>query len=90
MLFLYSPETPTICNHFRAVELFQLSLKQKNQYVGRRECERHSKAQFLAIIYFPHPKCENKIDLLGIYSRRASGRFDLLTTDSTPYIYRKN
>lgn len=75
-------EIPTICNHFRAVELFQLSLNPQNseRIVGvdqSRDCKVKSKKR-LKTEY-----CDFAVETLGIRNHRLRGRFDFSTIDDT-------
>lgn len=75
---IFIAEIPTICNHFRAVEIFQLSLNPQNteRIIGvsqSRNCAIQSQ-QRLRTDY-----CESAVESLGIHNHRRIGRFDLST-----------
>lgn len=80
--YIYIAEIPTICNHFRAVELFQKSLNPKNaqRIVGvsqLRNCALDSNAGL------SNEYCESTAEIMGIHNYRRRGRFDLTTAQRT-------
>lgn len=86
MIFVFA-EIPTICNHFRAVELFQLSLNPQNseKIVGidqSRDCAVKSRKRLIT------EYCDGAVEILGIRNHRLRGRFDFSTIDDTLLSYR--
>lgn len=68
--------TLDICNHVRAVYIFEASLNRSNSFVGK-DCHNDIRALL--------NRCSTKIDKFGIHGNHINGRFYFSTTECYPY-----